>query len=87
MFIYAVTADTPHWVYVCLSVFAIFIYVDVEVRGQHLVLFSDNLLLGFFLRAGACSWALGFPDSVRLMGQQYLELYLSLSLSTKTTRL
>lgn len=48
MFIYAVTADTPHWVYVCLSVFAIFIYVDVEVRGQHLVLFSDNLLLGFF---------------------------------------
>lgn len=47
MFINAVTTDTPA-MGVCVSVFAIFIYVDVKVRGQHLVLFSDNILLGFF---------------------------------------
>lgn len=48
MFIYAVTTDIPP-LCVCVFVFAIFIYVDVEVRGQHLVLYSDTILLGFFL--------------------------------------
>lgn len=51
--------------YVCLSVCAIFIYVEVEVRGQHLVLFSGTTPLFFLLyfRDGAscCSyWVLGF---------------------------
>lgn len=79
--------------YVCLSVCAIFMYVEVEVRGQHLVLFSGTIPLFFFyfiLEMEPLAVLTGFwdfMDSVRLMGQQYLGLYQSLPLSTKITSL